>query len=98
MSQLESNHHFDSTLITLLLVYFLQEVYRIPKKSQTEKESTSRYSEMLCVYVFTDILLEIIQEFFLWLSSLRTQCSLRENVGSIRGLAERIKDHLDLVL
>uniref|UniRef100_A0A8W4FBM4 [histone H3]-lysine(36) N-trimethyltransferase n=2 Tax=Sus scrofa TaxID=9823 RepID=A0A8W4FBM4_PIG len=76
----------------------LKEVYRIPKKSQTEKESTSRYSEMLCVYVFTDILLEIIQEFFLWLSSLRTQCSLRENVGSIRGLAERIKDHLDLVL
>jgi hypothetical protein len=45
------------TLLICLLVYFLQEVYRIPKKSQTEKESTSRYSKILCVNDFISIIL-----------------------------------------
>ena len=34
----------------------------------------------------------ISEEFLLWLSGLRTQCGVREDVGWIRGLIQWVKD------
>ena len=52
--------------------------------------SHGRESELWSLFLF--FIRILISEFPLWLSGLRTRCSLHEDVGSTIGLAQWVKD------